>query len=156
MDGLRPEWADKIQEMKDSAPRLKVKNDLLSLKKGQETLLYVDDEVIVRKVGQELLETLGYRVIAAEGGRQAISIYEQSCDKIDLVLLDIAMPHMGGGETYDRLKEINSDVKALLSSGYNIDDEAREILERGCNGFIQKPFRLEALSLTIRKILDNP
>lgn len=72
-----------------------------------------------------------------------------------MVILDMIMPHMGGGETYDRVKEINRNVKVLLSSGYSIDGEATEILNRGCNGFIQKPFNIKELSLKIREILDK-
>ena len=65
------------------------------------------------------------------------------------------MPDMGGGDTYDKLKEINPDIKVLLSSGYSINGKATDILERGCNGFIQKPFNLGALSKKIRKVLDK-
>jgi CheY-like chemotaxis protein len=73
----------------------------------------------------------------------------------DMVLLDMVMPDMGGGETYDRMKEINPDIKVLLSSGYSIDGQATEILKRGCDGFIQKPFDMQELSQRIRKILDR-
>jgi CheY-like chemotaxis protein len=72
-----------------------------------------------------------------------------------MVLLDMVMPDMGGGETYDRMKEINPDIKVLLSSGYSIDGQAKEILERGCNSFIRKPFNMKQLSRVIRKILDK-
>ena len=72
-----------------------------------------------------------------------------------LVLLDIVMPKMGGGEAFDRLKEINPNIKVLLSSGYSIDGEATKILERGCSGFIQKPFDIKQLSKSIRAILDK-
>ena len=72
-----------------------------------------------------------------------------------LVILDMIMPDMGGGETYDKLKEINPDIKVLLSSGYSINGQANEILNRGCNGFIQKPFNMVDLSQKIRKILDK-
>jgi CheY-like chemotaxis protein len=65
------------------------------------------------------------------------------------------MPGIGGGEAYDRMKEINPDIKVLLSSGYSIDGQATEIMERGCNGFIQKPFNLKELSQELRKILDQ-
>ncbi len=71
-----------------------------------------------------------------------------------MVLLDMVMPEMGGGEIYNRLKEINPDIKVLLSSGYSIDGQATEILKRGCDGFIQKPFDMLRLSQRIRKILD--
>ena len=73
----------------------------------------------------------------------------------DMVLLDMIMPDMGGGETYDRMKEIDADIKVLLSSGYSIDGQATEIIKRGCDGFIQKPFDVQGLSPRIRKILDK-
>jgi len=72
-----------------------------------------------------------------------------------LVLLDIVMPKMGGGEVFDQLKEINPNIKVLLSSGYSIDGEATKILERGCSRFIQKPFDIKQLSKSIRAILDK-
>jgi CheY-like chemotaxis protein len=83
------------------------------------------------------------------------TLYKKNQDKIDLVLLDMVMPMMGGGKTFDRMKEINSDVKVLLSSGYSIEGEAKEILKRGCDAFIQKPFKLEQLSQKIGEILDK-
>jgi len=72
-----------------------------------------------------------------------------------MVILDMIMPEIGGGDTYDRLKEINPNIKALLSSGYSINGQATEILERGCNGFIQKPFNIGELSKKMREILDK-
>ena len=75
--------------------------------------------------------------------------------EIDLVILDMIMPDMSGGETYDRMKDINPKVKVLLSSGYSINGQATEILNRGCNGFIQKPFKMKELSQKLREILDE-
>jgi CheY-like chemotaxis protein len=72
-----------------------------------------------------------------------------------MVLLDMIMPGMGGGDAYDLMKKINPDIKVLLSSGYSIDGQAEEILERGCDGFIQKPFDMKQLSRGIREILDK-
>ena len=124
------------------------------IKRGTETILLVDDEQVVLDVGKELLIELGYTVLEARGGREAVEIYKENKDKIGLVLLDMVMPGMGGGEAYDRMKEINPDIKALLSSGYSKDGQATEILERGCDGFIQKPFNMKELSEKIRGILD--
>jgi len=121
--------------------------------KGTATLLLVDDEDIIIEVGEQMLKTLGYEVLLARGGKKAIEIYTNNQDRIDMVILDMIMPDMGGGETYDRLKGINPDVKVLLSSGYSINEKANEILERGCNGFIQKPFDLRGLSGKIGEIL---
>jgi two-component system cell cycle sensor histidine kinase/response regulator CckA len=75
-------------------------------------------------------------------------------NEIDLIILDMIMPGMSGGETFDRLRKTNSEVKVLLSSGYSISGQAREILNRGCNGFLQKPFNLERLSSKVREMLD--
>jgi CheY-like chemotaxis protein len=94
-------------------------------------------------------------VFGAKGGRKAIEILKDRKGAIDMVILDMIMPDMGGGETYDRLKEINPQIKVLLSSGYSIDGQAQEIMERGCNGFIQKPFDVKQLSAKMRKILGK-
>jgi CheY-like chemotaxis protein len=84
-----------------------------------------------------------------------VEIHRRHKDDVDLVILDMIMPDMGGGETYDRMKEDNPKVKVLLSSGYSINGQATEILQRGCDGFIQKPFQLKELSGKIREILDK-
>ena len=122
--------------------------------KGKENVLLVDDEAMIIDVGREMLKALGYEVFTARSGREAIEVYEANKEKIDIVLLDIIMPDIGGGEAYDRMKEINPNIKVLLSSGYSIDGQAKEILARGCLGFMQKPFNLRDLSEKLRGILD--
>ena len=123
--------------------------------KGTETVLLVDDEEAVLDVGRDLLEAMGYRVLSARDGREAIEVYKKNKEKIDIVILDMVMPDMSGGTVYDELKEINSDIKTLLSSGYSIDGHASEILRRGCNGFIQKPFSITELSMKIKEIIEK-
>ena len=118
-------------------------------------VLFVDDEEAIREVGEELLEAMGYKVLLARDGEEAVELYEKNGDTIDIVLLDIVMPLMGGGEAYDRIKEMDPDVKVLLLSGYSIDGEAGEILDRGCDGFIQKPFTMKELSGRIREIMEK-
>jgi len=125
------------------------------LLKGTGIVLLVDDEDIIIDVGQEILKALGYKVLVARGGKEAIDVYKANQDRIDMVILDMIMPGMGGGETYDRMKEINPDIKVLLSSGYSIDGQATGILERGCDGFIQKPFTMRELSGKIRKVIEK-
>ncbi len=122
---------------------------------GPETILLVDDEEMIINVGTEILKALGYNVLSARNGKEAVALFRDKKDAVDLVLLDMIMPGMGGGETYDALKGIRPDVKILLSSGYSIDGEASEILKRGCDGFIQKPFNIKALSQKLRKIIDG-
>jgi two-component system cell cycle sensor histidine kinase/response regulator CckA len=123
--------------------------------RGAETILLVDDEKRIMDVGKGILEALGYTVLCAKSGEQALDIYQANKEKIDMVVLDMVMPGIGGGETYDALKSINPDVKVLLSSGYSSAGQAAEILRRGCNGFIQKPFSINILSEKIREILDE-
>jgi len=123
--------------------------------KGRETILLVDDEEMVAEVGTKMLQKLGYRVMLAESGRKAIQKFEKLHNRIDLVILDMIMPEMGGSETFDHLKAIAPDIKVLLSSGYSLDGQASQIMKRGCNGFIQKPFNLKHFSQKVREILDE-
>ncbi|PLX48898.1 MAG: hybrid sensor histidine kinase/response regulator [Desulfobacteraceae bacterium] len=122
---------------------------------GDETILLVDDEEMIIDVGGQLLEKLGYTILEAGGGKEAIQIYQENKDNIDMIILDMIMPDMEGSEVYDKIKKIDPEVKVLLSSGYSIDGQATEILKRGCNGFIQKPFNLKSLSNKIREILNK-
>jgi PAS domain S-box-containing protein len=117
------------------------------------TALLVDDEEMIVDVGRKILKQLGFEVITAGGGEEALAIFMENRDGIDIVILDMIMPGMGGGVIYDRLKEVNPDVKVLLSSGYSINGEASGILARGCDGFIQKPFDLKDLSKKIGEIM---
>jgi CheY-like chemotaxis protein len=123
--------------------------------KGGGTVLLVDDEEVILEVGQELLEAMGYRVFTARDGEEGVDVLKAHSDEIELVLLDMVMPNMGGGEAYDRMREIKPDVSVLLSSGFSVDGEATEILERGCNGFIQKPFTMSQLSRKIGQVLNR-
>jgi CheY-like chemotaxis protein len=110
---------------------------------------------MIIEVAKALLKQLGYNVLTAGSGKEAIDIYEKNKARIDIVLLDMIMPDMNGGHTYDRMKEIDPDVKVILSSGYSINGQATEILDRGCKGFIQKPFNIKQLSQRLREILDE-
>ena len=123
--------------------------------KGTETVLIVDDEHRVLDVGKNMLESMGYKVLSAKDGKQAVEACQKNRDEIDLVILDMVMPGMSGGESYDRIKAIGPGIKVLLASGYSINGEASEILKRGCDGFIQKPFNINELSEKIREILDK-
>jgi len=123
--------------------------------KGHETVLLVDDERMILEVGQQLLESMGYGVLTARDGKEAVKIYSEKKDEIDLLILDMVMPEMNGGDVYDRMKQINPGIKVLLSSGYSVEGQASEILGRGCDGFIQKPFHMAELSQNIRSLLQQ-
>jgi PAS domain S-box-containing protein len=122
--------------------------------KGPETILLVDDEPYILDIGSKMLRQMGYTVVKAGSGEDAVHIFNDRQAQIDLVILDMIMPDIGGGEVFDRLRAINPDIKVLLSSGYSMG-EAAAIIERGCNGFIQKPFGMEKLSHAIREVIDN-
>jgi len=125
------------------------------LLRGKETILLVDDEEVVLNVSRMVLERLGYKVLMARNGQEAIEVYKTKKEEIDLVILDLIMPTMGGEKTFDLLKTINPDLKVILSSGYSLNGQAAQIMERGCKGFIQKPFGAGELSQKIREVLDN-
>ena len=127
-----------------------------SLPKGNETLLLVDDEELVIDIGQRMMEMLGYSVIVAKTGQDAVDIFKEEPERFSLVILDMIMPEMDGGETYTRLRQIQPDVCVILTSGYGLDSQAQEVMDKGCKGFLKKPFNLEQLSKTIREVLDKP
>ncbi|MFA6412301.1 MAG: PAS domain S-box protein [Syntrophales bacterium] len=120
--------------------------------KGQGTILFVDDEKVIIDVTRGMLEQLGYQVLIARSGQEAIEIFGQNRDRIELVIMDMIMPGMNGGEAYDRIKAIKTDVKVILSSGYSLNGMAKDIMARGVKAFIQKPFRMEDLSRIIREV----
>jgi len=122
---------------------------------GSETILLVDDNPTVLEIGEEMLQLLGYAVLTAGSGCEALNLYQHHRERIDLVILDMIMPGLSGFDTYAALKQTNPDVDVLLSSGYSIDSQASEMLELGCNGFLQKPFAVQELSHAVRAILDG-
>ncbi len=124
------------------------------LKPGTGTILLVDDEAMILEVGRQLLESLGYGVLTAASGQEAVSLYRKWGATIDLVIVDMIMPEMGGERTFQSLRAISPTVRVLLSSGYSINGQASRILEQGCDGFIQKPFTLSQLSEKISRILS--
>ena len=120
-----------------------------------ETVLLVDDEEIVIGVGKHMLEKLGFSVLTATSGNEAIDIYRNNKDRIELVVMDMIMQGMGAGDTYDELQVIDPAIKVLLSSGYGVDQQTSAILNRGCKGFIQKPFNMQVLSEKIGEVLEK-
>ncbi|MBN1276563.1 MAG: response regulator [Deltaproteobacteria bacterium] len=122
---------------------------------GTETILLVDDEEMIIEVGEEILKILGYKVLTARSGKEAIEIYKNNMNKIDMIILDIIMPDMNGKQTHAEIKSINPVAKILISSGYSLNGQTTEILELGYDGFIQKPYNIGHCSVKIREILDR-
>jgi PAS domain S-box-containing protein len=124
--------------------------------KEKETLLLVDDEPLILEATQKMLESLGYTVLPAKGGREAIETFQAHHEHIDMVILDMIMPDMNGDQVFEHLKTINPAINVIVTSGYGIDGKTSAMLKRGCDGFIQKPFDIKDLSEQVRNILDKP
>jgi signal transduction histidine kinase/CheY-like chemotaxis protein len=124
--------------------------------RGQGRLLVVDDEEIVLNTVQDLLLNLGYEVITAGSGEEAVKLYAENWRGIQLVLLDLVMPGMGGDECFSCLKEINPEVRAILSTGYGLNEQAQAVLDEGAVAFISKPYQINNLSSVIfEHLLDG-
>ena len=126
-----------------------------SIAPGSGTVLLVDDEETVLAVGAEMLDRMSYTVLEASGGKEAVRLFQERHREIDLVILDLVMPDMGGGEVFDRLRRIDPNVRVLLASGYSMEGKAADILKRGCDDFIQKPFDMTLLSQKVSGLLSR-
>ena len=120
----------------------------------QPVILFADDDAICLDVGVKMLQKLGYIVLEARDGKEAIEVFLKNQSEVNLVILDMKMPY-NGGTTFLQLKKIIADVKVLIASGYAKDQQIREMMEQGCSGFILKPFRIEVLSQKILNVLND-
>lgn len=125
------------------------------IEKGAGTILIVDDETMILEVGKAMLREIGYNPLAAANGMEAVEMVKNQGQDIDLVILDMIMPDLDGGKTFDLVREIAPSMPVILSSGYSLNKQAGEIMKRGCNGFIQKPFSIYELSRKIKTALDD-
>ena len=120
----------------------------------QPVILFADDDAICLEVGKKMLRKLGYMVLDARNGQEAISIFKNSQIKVDLVILDMKMPY-NGETTFFKLKKIDANVKVIIASGYAKDQQIREMMEQGCSDFIQKPFSINELSQKVMNVLND-
>jgi len=120
-----------------------------------ETILLVDDEDALRSLSSEILETMGYAVKQAGHGQEALEMYEQTGGSIDLVVLDLAMPVMGGRETFRKLIALNPKVRVVVTTGSADEEEARELLSMGVKAVIPKPYAVEQFTGIIKSVLDG-
>ena len=122
---------------------------------GHECILLAEDEEVIREMAQIGLESKGYRVLSAPDGAAALSTYRERQKEIDLVIADMVMPRISGPELFAHMKEINPDVRVIVSSGYSHDQEGQRMLRHGCLGYLQKPYNTEALNQLVRSVLDS-
>jgi len=122
---------------------------------GNETVLLVDDDVVILELGGEMLSEFGYKILTASDGESALSLYRENQMKVDLVVLDLTMPGMGGRECLEELLKINPMAKVIITSGYSTDEHAKEVLGMGASGFISKPYGINQILKTVRCVLDS-
>ena len=108
---------------------------------------------MVLDIGVQMLKRLGFNVIAVESGRKAVEAFQEKKDSIDIVILDLVMPDLGGAEVVDAIKDINPDTKIMLSSGYGRDGNTADIMQN-CHAFIQKPFSMKELSAKLQEMME--
>ena len=120
----------------------------------QPVILFADDDATCLDVGVKILESLGYNVLEARDGQEAIEVFLNNQSEVDLVILDMKMPY-NGGTTFLELKKINANVRVVIASGYAKDQQIKEMMEKGCRGFIQKPFSIKSLSHIIKNALSD-
>jgi two-component system cell cycle sensor histidine kinase/response regulator CckA len=129
-----------------------VNNEII---KGTGTILLVDDESVVIDVGKKCLRSWDMMYLRRKAAKMRLEIFSKESERIDLIILDMIMPGMDGSQTFDLLRDIESSIPVLLSSGYSLNGQANKIMQKGCNGFIQKPFLITQLSEKITQILDG-
>lgn len=143
---LLPASAQYTEQMRNAAPA-----EIMT--QGSGTILLVDDEETLRALGQEMLELLGYQVVTAEDGCQALEKFNEHRADIVAVLLDLTMPHMDGEEAFRELRRISADVKVVMCSGYNEQEVSQRFIGKGLAGFVQKPYTLKELGATLKEVV---
>jgi PAS domain S-box-containing protein len=123
--------------------------------RGRGRILLIDDQETVRDVCAAMLQNLGYTVSMASDGREGVEHYRRYGKDIDLVIVDMVMPNLGGRECFLQIKAMNPEVRAVLSTGFSMDGAVQEIMKEGITGFIQKPYRLEQLSRVVAKSMGR-
>ena len=122
---------------------------------GTETILLVDDEESIRTFAAAVLGRFGYRVMTGTSGEEALDVIGRTRGEIDLVILDLGMPGMGGHKCLQEIKRINPSAKVLIASGYSMNGHVKKSLETGAAGYIVKPYRINVLLQKVREILDD-
>jgi CheY-like chemotaxis protein len=142
-----PQEEKKTQEIKNIR--------IEELEGGSETILFAEDEELLREVVQSILESNGYKVLIATDGREAVEIYKKNFKNISLVLTDIGLPKLTGIDAYAMIKEVNPDVKVIFASGFISLDTRSELLKEGVKGFIQKPYSISEVLQIVREVLNE-
>lgn len=136
-------------------PKVVLSEEHSDIDGGEETILLVDDDAVVRALGEDLLTAYGYMVIEAVDGEQGLELYKQKRDEIDLIILDMIMPGMGGERCLDKLLELNPEVKVIIASGYTHEEIPDGIMALENVNFIAKPYDVKQLFDLVSKVLER-
>jgi PAS domain S-box-containing protein len=121
---------------------------------GDEVILVIDDDPLVRDLAEEILVRFGYKVLTAIDGESGLNTYLDNKETVSLIILDLMMPGMGGRKCLEEIRKINSDVRVVVASGYSEDGHSDALVELGARSFIEKPFNIERLLSVVREVLD--
>ena len=127
----------------------------MELRKGAETILVVDDEEMIKDLARDILARYGYTVLTAGGGEEAVEIYRQHKEEISVVVLDIVMPDVGGREVFRRIREIDPEAQVIISSGYDQERDASDLLKEGALRFVQKPYQIASLVGMVGEVIEK-
>ena len=116
--------------------------------------MLIDDEEIVINISEMMLKRLGYRVLKAHSGYEGLQLFEENKSAIDLIISDFEMPKMNGKEVMDKLREIDPQIKVILSSGALTNADEKNVVNKGFNGFIQKPYNMNTLCEKMAEIIN--
>jgi CheY-like chemotaxis protein len=119
------------------------------------TILLADDEPMALEVGRRILQCLGYQVIVARDGLEAVTLYRDRLHEIDLVILDVQMPRLNGPQAFEQIRTLNRDVKVLVVTGSYSEDIANDMLAQGVAAILQKPYQVDQLAQAVRQVLDS-
>ena len=120
----------------------------------EKTILLIDDEEIVINISEMMLKRLGYRVLKAHDGNEGLQLFEENKSKIDLIISDLEMPEMNGKEVMDKLRKIDPQIKVILSSGALTNADEKNVVNKGFNGFIKKPYSMNTLCEKMAEIIN--
>jgi two-component system, cell cycle sensor histidine kinase and response regulator CckA len=118
------------------------------------SILLLDDEKYIRKIGEQMLSMTGYKVLTATNGIEALEVYRSNQDRIALVLLDLMMSEMGGNRCLEELLKLNPRIKVVIASGYSADGPTKDVLSAGAKGFVIKPYDMRQMLGIVREVLD--
>ena len=145
----------KLNNNISGAFKYRSKSEKYYLPENGKTILVIDDEELLIKICEMMLKRLGHKVFKSYSGSEGLKILETNKNQIDLIISDLNMPEMDGQEVVDKLRKIDHHVKVLLSSGALSDLDEKEVINRGFDGFIKKPYNINTLSEKINEILNR-